>query len=76
MQIRLEVYLEFRGQRVWKGVEEVPEGITPAGLLEHLGLAAHLDLAVIVEGRYWADDKPIPEGAEVAVLRRSEGGGR
>ncbi|MCG0239474.1 MAG: MoaD/ThiS family protein [Bacillota bacterium] len=76
MRIQLEVYLEFRGQRVWKGEEEVPPGITPAGLLAHLGLDGRPDLAVIVDGRYWPETDPIPEGAEVAVLRRSEGGGR
>lgn len=73
MRIRLEVYLPFRGERIWRGDEEVPEGITPAGLLEHLGLAEP-DLAVLVDGRFAPADRPLREGAEVAILRRAEGG--
>lgn len=74
MRIWLEVYLPFRGARIWKGEEEVPDGITPAALLAHLGLDGYPELAVIVNGRYHPDYAPIPPGAEVAILRRSEGG--
>lgn len=74
MQIRLEVYLTFRGERIYKGQEEVPDQITPEQLLRHLQLDHHAELAVLVDGRYHPEDQPIPPGAEVAILRRSEGG--
>lgn len=74
MQIRLEVYLTFRGQRIWKGTEEVPEGTTPERLLRLLGLDGHPELAVIVNGRHHEEDAPLAPGDEVAVLRRSDGG--
>lgn len=73
MRVRLEVYLPFRGERIWRGEEEVPDGTTPAGLLDRLGLVEP-DLAVLVNGRYFPLDRPLEDGAEVAVLRRAEGG--
>lgn len=74
MPVRLEVYVPFRGRRVWKSEEQVPAGVSPATLLRSLGLESAGDLTVLVNGRYHAADQPIPPGAEVAVLRRSEGG--
>ncbi len=74
MQIQLEVYLTFRGQRIWKGTEEVPDGISPAALLRHLELDHHPELAVIVNGRHHDDDAALASGDEVAVLRRADGG--
>ncbi|BDG61080.1 MoaD/ThiS family protein [Caldinitratiruptor microaerophilus] len=73
MRIRLEVYLPFRGERIWRGEEDVPDGTTPAGLLERLGLKEP-DLALLVNGRYVPPDRPLEDGAEVAILRRAEGG--
>lgn len=74
MEIRLEVYLAFRGQRIWKGTEAVPAGTTPAELVRLLGLADHPELAVIVNGRHHDDHQPLAPGDEVAILRRSDGG--
>lgn len=74
MRIRLEVYLPFRDQRIYRADEEVPADITPIRLLAHLGMEHHPELAVLVDGRYHPDDQPIHPGAEVAILRRSEGG--
>lgn len=74
MLIHLEVYLTFRGERIWKGTEEVPEGISPVALVRHLGLDDHPELAVIVNGRHYDDDQALAPGDEVAILRRSDGG--
>lgn len=73
MRIYLEVYLPFRGERIWRGDQEVPDGITPDALLDHLELDRNLGLTVIVDGRWIPPDQPIT-GHEVAVLRQSEGG--
>lgn len=74
MQICLEVYLNFRGRRIWKGTEEVPDGTTPAQLLRLLGLDDQPELAVIVNGRHHDDHAPLAPGDEVAILRRADGG--
>lgn len=71
--IRLEVYVPFRGQRIWRGEERVPQGLTAGALPGCLGLSEP-ELAVLVNGRHVADDAALQNGDEVAVLRRAEGG--
>lgn len=71
--IRLEVYLPFRGRRLWRGEEAVPEGLTAGQVTAHLGLTEP-ELAVLVNGRHVEDATVLEPGDEVAVLRRAEGG--
>lgn len=71
--IRLEVYLPFRGQRIWRGAEAVPVGMTAGELAAYLGLTEP-ELAVLVNGRHLDEATPLRTGDEVAVLRQAEGG--
>jgi sulfur carrier protein ThiS len=71
--LRLEVYLPFRGSRMWRGVHTVPAGTTADGLLASLQLGEP-DLAVLVNGRRMPPDTVLQPGDEVAVLRHAEGG--
>lgn len=73
MRIWLEVYQPYRGERIWRGWEEVPDGITPDALIDLLGLEGKNGLTVIVDGR-WVDPEKAITGQEVAVLLQSEGG--
>ncbi|MDF2630283.1 MAG: hypothetical protein K0R39_4114 [Symbiobacteriaceae bacterium] len=73
LSIRLEVYLPFRGRRMWRGLEEVAAGTTLGGLLTGLALPES-DLATLLNGRYRPPDILLAEGDEVAILRQSEGG--
>ena len=73
IEIRLEVYLPFRGRRLWRGDEQVPAGTTAAGLLAHLDLQEP-ELAVLVGGRSVAPETLLRSGDEVAILRHAEGG--
>ncbi|HWI51816.1 MAG TPA: MoaD/ThiS family protein [Symbiobacteriaceae bacterium] len=73
LTIRLEVYLPFRGQRIWRGEERVAAGSTVAELIAALSLAEP-DLAVLMNGRHAPDQTVLSDGDEVAVLRHSEGG--
>lgn len=71
--IRLEVYLPFRGRRVWRGEETVPAGLTAGQLTACLGLTEP-ELTVLVGGRHVAEGTELRSGDEVAVLRHAEGG--
>jgi len=71
--IKLEVYLPFRGHRIWRGDEEIVAGLTAGDLPASVGLSAP-ELAVLVGGRNVAEDTPLQEGDEVAILRQAEGG--
>lgn len=71
--IRLEVFLPFRGRRIWRGEEEVPAGTTAGGLPALLGLDLP-ELAVLVGGRHVADETLLASRDEVVVIPRSEGG--
>ena len=73
LSIRLEVYLPFRGRRMWRGTEEVPAGTTLAALLDALALPEP-DLAILLNGRHRPPETLLSDGDEVAVLRQSEGG--
>ena len=73
IEIRLEVYLPFRGRRLGRGVELVPAGTTAAGRLAHLDLQEP-ELAVLVGGRSVAPETLLRSGDEVAILRHAEGG--
>lgn len=73
LTIRLEVFLPFRGRKVWRGTEAVPSGTTAEGVLAWLSLGEP-DLAVLVNGRGVPGGTVLREGDEVAVLRRAEGG--
>lgn len=73
INIRLEVYLPFRGERTWRGEERVPAEMTAGTLTAHLGLTEP-ELAVLVNGRHVDEEAALQEGDEVAVLRRAEGG--
>ncbi len=71
--IRLEVYLPFRKQRLWRGEETVPAGLTAGELPAHLGLEEP-ELAVLVGGRAVPEETVLRQGDEVAILRQAEGG--
>lgn len=71
--IRLEVYLPFRGQRIWRGDEEIAAGITVADLRSALAVGEP-ELAVLVNGRHANDEVVLSANDEVAILRQSEGG--
>jgi|GEM_PF-2280955 len=71
--IRLEVYLPFRGRRLWRGEEAVPPGTTVDALLEGLHVQEP-ELAVVVNGRRAASSTVLQGGDEVAILRQVEGG--
>ncbi len=71
--IRLEVYLPFRRQRIWRGEEAVPAGLRAGDLPGHLGLTEP-ELAVLVNGRHVDQSTVLQSGDEVAVLRQAEGG--
>lgn len=71
--IRLEVYLPFRGQRIWRGDEPISPGMTVGALRARLSLPEP-ELAVLVNGRNAPDDTVLAPGDEVAVLRQAEGG--
>lgn len=73
MKVWLEVYLPVRGALAWHGWEELPDGTTAGTLLTRLGLADGAGLTVIVDGRWWPLDRPIA-GAQIAVVRQTEGG--
>ena len=73
LTIQLEVYLPFRGRRLWRGDEQVPDGMTAGLLPAFLGLTEP-ELAVLVNGRYVPPETPLRAGDEVAVLRQAEGG--
>lgn len=72
--IRLEVYVPFRGQRLWRGEERIPTGTTAGALISLLGLTEP-ELAVLVNGRNLPAETILHTGDEVAVLRQAEGGG-
>lgn len=76
MAITLEVYFRFRGQPFYRGEERVPAGITLPALTERIGLGGERGLAVLVNGRYHPDDKPLQAGDLVTFVHRSEGGDR
>jgi sulfur carrier protein ThiS len=71
--IRLEVYLPYRGARIWRGAETVPAGTTLGALVERLALREP-ELAALLNGRHAPADSVLSEGDEVAVLRQAEGG--
>lgn len=71
--IRLEVYLPFRGKRMWRGDEQIAPGTTVGALTAALAIAEP-ELAVLVNGRRLPDDTQLQPGDEVAILRQSEGG--
>jgi sulfur carrier protein ThiS len=73
LTIHLEVYLPFRGRRLWRGGEQVPDGTTAGALPALLGLTEP-ELAVLVNGRYVLPETQLRGGDEVAVLRQAEGG--
>jgi len=73
LTIRLEVYLPFRGQRIWRGAQQVAAGTTVADLIATLGLTEP-ELAVLMNGRHAPEQTVLANGDEVAVLRHSEGG--
>lgn len=73
VRVHLEVWMPFRGKTSWKGEEEVPQGITLRRLQERLGLTDP-DVAGLVDGRYHAEDAPVPAGATVTFVHRHEGG--
>jgi sulfur carrier protein ThiS len=73
LTIHLEVYLPFRDQRLWRGDETVPDGMTAGALPALLGLSEP-ELAVLVNGRYVPPETPLRTGDAVAVLRQAEGG--
>lgn len=73
LSIRLEIYLPFRGRRMWRGTEEVASGTTLGALLTALALPEP-DLAILLNGRHRPPDTPLSDGNEVAILRQSEGG--
>ncbi|HYF94326.1 MAG TPA: MoaD/ThiS family protein [Symbiobacteriaceae bacterium] len=71
--IRLEVYLPFRGQRIWRGDEAIAAGTTVADLRSALAIGEP-ELAVLVNGRHAKEEAVLADGDEVAILRQSEGG--
>jgi sulfur carrier protein ThiS len=73
LTIRLEVYLPFRGERIWRGAESVAAGATLASLTQGLALGEP-DLAVLLNGRCMPGETQLKEGDEVAILRQAEGG--
>lgn len=73
LSIRLEVYLPFRGRRMWRGTEEVAAGSTLGDLMARLALSEP-DLAALLNGRHRPPETPLADGDEVAILRQSEGG--
>lgn len=72
--IDLEVFLPFRGQRMWQGQEAIPAGLRAGDLPAYLGIGHLPELVIIVDGRAGQDEKPIPAGAAVAILLQTEGG--
>lgn len=73
IEIRLEVYLPFRGSRIWRGSEQVPRGTRVGDLIELLQVSEP-ELAVLVNGRNLPEKRELEEGDEVAILRQAEGG--
>lgn len=73
LTIRLEVYVPFRGRRIWRGEERVAMGTTVAQLLQALGLGEP-ELSVLVGGRLVSPGTALRQGDAVAVLRQAEGG--
>lgn len=73
IEIRLEVYLPFRGNRIWRGAEQVRQGTRVGDLIELLQLTEP-ELAVLVNGRNVPENRLLEQGDEVAVLRQAEGG--
>ena len=73
LSIRLEVYLPFRGRRMWRGMEEVAAGTSLATLAAALDLREP-ELAILLNGRHRPPDTLLADGDEVAILRQSEGG--
>jgi sulfur carrier protein ThiS len=71
--IKLEVYLPFRGRRLWRGDQEVATGLTVGELPAAIGLTAP-ELAVLVGGRHVPPETLLQPGDEVAILRQAEGG--
>ncbi|HWI66324.1 MAG TPA: MoaD/ThiS family protein [Symbiobacteriaceae bacterium] len=71
--IQLEVYVPFRGRRIWRGGEQVPAGTTVGTLLAALAITEG-DLAVLVGGRHAAPTTILKGGEAVAILRQSDGG--
>lgn len=74
MELHLQIYLPFRGKRIWKGTLDVPDDSTPGSLIRHLGLEIHPELTVLVNGRYRGDGHPLEPDDQVAILRQAEGG--
>lgn len=73
LSVRLEVFLPFRGQRLWRGNEWLPEGTTAGTLLSLLGLEEP-ELAVLVNGCRADADQVLQSGDQVAILRQMDGG--
>lgn len=71
--IRLEVYVPFRGRRIWRSEEAIPAGTTAGAVITVLGISEP-DLAVLVNGRNVGDETLLSQGDEVAILRQAEGG--
>lgn len=69
----VESYVPLYGKSIWKGELRLPAGITPTGLLRHLGLTEP-ELQVLVNGRHALAEQVLENGDEVAVLRHAEGG--
>lgn len=73
IRIRLEVYLPFRGHRIWRGEEQISAGTTLEALMQTLAIGEG-ELAVLVNGRHVDPATLLRAGDEVAVLRQAEGG--
>ena len=73
LSINLEVFLSFRGQRMWRGEDQLPVGTTVEALLSRLALGEP-ELAVLVNGRRAESHQVLQPGDQVAILRQVDGG--